>query len=602
MAENINRGYLEEHELEAVERGAKIHETGIQKNKSSRKKYQCVANGRQALGNHVSENPRAYRIVFLILLNIVVFSYFAYATVYWIRNNSDCEFEWCDGYGMLLLLFAFTYFGIFYFCIFKRYVLKYVKRTLRPFGRSLKRLRARKRTYFLLRTAFYISVLAAAIVFLILDTINDRDRLISCLGVIVLIGLGWIFSKHPTQINWQPVLWGLILQFSFGLLTIRWTVGRIIFQCVSNKIETFMNYSIDGASFVFSNELVNVIQVFAFAALPVIFFFSFFIYILSYLGVMQWVIMRIGWVLHLIMDTTICESMNTAANVFLSMSESPLLIQSYIHKLTVSEMHAIMASGFATVSGTVLAAYISFGAQPAHLITASLMSAPAALCYSKLFYPETEESQTTVKNIVLEKSEDSSLIDAAVRGAMAGIPLVLSIVANIVAFISFVSFINAILSWLGGLIGNDSLSFELILSKLFMPLSWVMGVPWEQCEYVSTLIGLKTAVNEFVAYQKLGVYKKEGVLSARTEAIATYAICGFANPGSVGIMIGALTVIAPEKRDVIVGVAFRSFITGSAVCFLTACIAGMLINEDYYSTISSSTNSTTTVLSILSQS
>lgn len=217
------------------------------------------------------------------------------------------------------------------------------------------------------------------------------------------------------------------------------------------------------------------------------------------------------------------------------------------------------------------------------------MSAPAALCYSKLFYPETEKSLTSFDNIKLEKSNDSGLMDAASKGALAGIPMVLGIIANIIAFVSFIALINALLSWLGYLVGYEALTFELILSKVFMPLSWIMGVPWDKCEDVGTLIGLKTVVNEFIAYQKLGEFKRAGRIFGRTEAIATYAICGFSNPGSIGIMLGALTTLAPEKKEQITAVVMRAFVAGSAVCFLTASIAGMLMSDDYFQSVATNT-------------
>ncbi|XP_033231003.1 solute carrier family 28 member 3-like isoform X2 [Belonocnema kinseyi] len=237
-----------------------------------------------------------------------------------------------------------------------------------------------------------------------------------------------------------------------------------------------------------------------------------------------------------------------------------------------------MCSGFSSVSGTTLAAYMGFGAEPSNLITATLMAAPAALAFSKLFYPETEKSLTTVKEFPPYKSEDSSLLDAGIKGALNGIPIVLGITANIIAFTSFVAFLNALLSWFGGLVGYNELTFEYILSKSFMPVSWIMGVPWDNCDDVGHLIGLKVSVNEFVAYQKLGEYKFEGRLSPRTEAIATFAICGFSNPAALGIFAGALATIIPEKKTQVAEVAIRAAIAGSIVCFLTACTAGMLMD------------------------
>lgn len=299
--------------------------------------------------------------------------------------------------------------------------------------------------------------------------------------------------------------------------------------------------------------------------------------------------MKLGWILQRIMGTTLCESLSAVANPFIGMSESPLLITPYIDQLTLSELHAILGSGFSTIAGSVLAAYIAFGAEPAHLITASVMSAPTALSYSKLFYPETEKSLTKFENIKLEKSSDTSILDAATNGALAAIPIVLGIIANIVAFVSFIAFFNGTLSWFGDLVGYEELSLEIILAKIFMPLSWIMGVPWEHCEDVGTLIGLKVVVNELIAYQKMGEFKKQGRIFGRSEAIATFAICGFANPGSIGIQIGVFSSLAPKKKEQVTKVIIRAFLVGNAVCFLTASIAGMLINDV---TLSSSTNVT----------
>ncbi|KAL2740451.1 solute carrier family 28 member 3-like isoform X1 [Vespula squamosa] len=384
------------------------------------------------------------------------------------------------------------------------------------------------------------------------------------------------------MINWRPVLCGMIMQFLFGLFTIRWSVGREIFDCISNKITIFLDYAKEGDEFIFSEELVQK-GIFAFSVIPVIFFFSCFIQILYYIGVMQWVVMKFGWGLQCIMGTTICESLNCVSNTFIGMTESLLLIKPYLNKLTSSEIHAVMCSGFASVSGSVFAAYVKFGADPAHLLIASVMSAPAALCYSKLFYPETEKSETNTENIQLEKSNDSGVLDAASNGALAAIPVILGIIANIIAFISFVAFINGMLLWFGQLLGFNDWKFERFLSKIFMPLSWIMGVPWKECEDVGYLIGIKTVVNEFIAYKELGKYKKQKRLSSRSEAIATYALCGFSNPACIGIMIGVLSNLAPNKKKEIIDVTMRAFTAGSAVCFLTASVAGMLIDDNIFS-------------------
>ncbi|XP_077291965.1 putative transporter YutK isoform X2 [Arctopsyche grandis] len=525
------------------------------------------------------------------LLNALVFAYFFAALNYWFTYNRN-KWEFCDGFGMLLILMSLVYFFLVYFIIVKPFFGKAIYRlVLKPIDNIYLKLWS----IWICRWVFYLILVAALVVFLVIDTAGSRERLKSLIGLAVLLLLGFIFSKSPTKVIWRPVVWGVALQFIMGLITIRWSVGRDIFQCIGDKVSTFLMYSNDGSAFVFSDFLVLEKGVFAFQVLPVIFFFSLMIEIMFHWGVMQWVCLKLGWCLQVTMGTTVCESIISAANTFLGMSESPLLIRPYIPDLTNSEIHSIMASGFATVSGTVLAAYISFGVEPAHLITASVMSAPASLCFSKLFFPETEKSKTSVDNIQMSKSDNSSALDAAAKGASAAISLVLNIAANLIAFVSLVAFLNGVLNWLGVLIGWDFLTFEWIFGKIFIPLSWVMGVPWEECDSVGTLIGLKTVVNEFVAYERLGKFKEQGLLSPRGEGIATYALCGFTNPSSVGIMVGALSAMAPNRRSDIANVAVRGFFAGCAVCFMTACIAGLLMDPSDYEMSSNSTKIATTI-------
>ncbi|XP_069702918.1 uncharacterized transporter YutK-like isoform X2 [Periplaneta americana] len=511
------------------------------------------------------------------LVHVCVFAYFVAAIVFW-NMKGDCDLEWCDGFGMLIIVLAVTYIGIFYYQIVKKYFGKTIyENVLHPVGKQWSSLMKQR---FLKVVACLVPVMAI-VVYLVIDTIGNPERLISAVGMIFLIGLGYIFSKHRTEIRWRPVLCGLGLQFLFGLITIRWSVGRNIFQCIGDRASIFLSYSDEGARFVFGNNLIDE-GIFAFKPMSVIFFLSFIVQILYYYGAMQWFVIKLGWFIQVTMGTTVCESVNSAASIFLGMSESPLLFKPYIKDLTKSELHAVMTEGFATVAGTVLAAYISFKVEPAHLITASVMSAPAALCFSKLFYPETEESKNKAEDMQVHKSEDSSVLDAATKGALAAIQLVLGIIANIIAFVAFIAFLNGLLSWLGTLVGLHGLTLEFILGKVLIPLAWLMGVEWSQCEDVARLIGLKTIVNEFVAYEQLGQLKIAKKLSPRSEMIATYALCGFSNPGSIGISIGTLSTMAPNQKSAITEVAVRAFIAGSATCFLTACIAGLLMPNDFY--------------------
>jgi pyrimidine nucleoside transport protein len=236
------------------------------------------------------------------------------------------------------------------------------------------------------------------------ETQDDFHRLRSLVGIFSVFVIGYTFSYDKFAIRWRPVLTGFVCQILLGIFCIRWDVGRMVFKCFGDKVTQFLHFARDGASFVYGDVLVFKESVFAFTVLPTIFFFSLCVSGLHYLGAMEWILLKAGWLLQAILGTTVCESVIAAANIFLGMSEGPLIIKPYIQLLTHSEIHSIMVSGFATVSGSVLSAYILYGAEAEHLITASVMAAPASLFFSKLFYPETEESLTTTGNIQMEKS------------------------------------------------------------------------------------------------------------------------------------------------------------------------------------------------------
>ncbi|XP_065368042.1 sodium/nucleoside cotransporter 1 [Calliphora vicina] len=519
----------------------------------------------------------------LFILHAAVGSYFGYATHYYLNEKDQCyygyelqcEMRFCSGYGFLVLFLGFIYFGLIYYYIFKPTLGKRLHRHyLAPLDKWWMKV---SRTRFVSSVLIGLLLIGLAI-FLYFETKDEPQKLTSLVGPCCFILLGYIFSTARSAIKWRVVITGIACQFILGIVCIRWSVGRSIFECIGNKTATFLAFSDEGSRFVYGNTIIDE-GVFAFAILSVIFFFSFFISILYYLGTMQWVVLKLGWILQQILGTTVCESVTAAANIFLGMSESPLLIRPYIKKLTASEIHSIMVSGFATVSGTVLAAYLSFGASPAHLITSSVMAAPATLAISKLYMPETEESKTTSDNIELEKSEDSSILDAASNGASNAVPIVLGIISNIIAFVAFVAFLNAVVNWFGTLVGVNDIDFEWIFSKLFIPLAWAMGVPWEDCDAVAKVVATKSIINEFVAYEKLGVLIASKAISARSAGITTFAICGFANPSSLGILIGSLGAMAPKRRGLITSVAFRAFIVGSIVCFMSASFAGILIQN-----------------------
>ncbi|CAH2015190.1 unnamed protein product [Acanthoscelides obtectus] len=331
------------------------------------------------------------------LVFVVITAYFIWSTCYYL-NTEDTNIDvfnstTCNGYGFLVILYSLYLYGFLYNQLLKPYVLPSLKTAV--WQPSVSFLNSIKYGTII----FYISLLIATIAYLAFDTNDNRSRLIPISGLCAFLGLGYIFSSNRSMIPWKTILWGLILQFFFGLLTIRWEVGRNILECIGAKVNILLDYAFEGAAFTYGDFLVHEQAVFAFKALSTIYFISFLVNILYYYGIMQKVIGFLGEVLQWIMGTTICESVNSAANIFLGQSEAPLLLSPYLKDLTDSEIHSVMTSGFATVAGSVMAAYINYGARPQDLITSSIMSAPAALCFSKLMYPETEEVKVKKENI-----------------------------------------------------------------------------------------------------------------------------------------------------------------------------------------------------------
>lgn len=443
--------------------------------------------------------------------------------------------------------------------------------------------------WFWMKWVVWSLLILGVILWLIFDTAKlGQQQLISFGGLVMYIILVFLFSKHPTKVYWRPVFWGIGLQFLLGLLILRTDPGFMAFDWLGQQVQTFLEYTNAGAEFVFGDTYAD--HLFAFKVLPIVVFFSTVMSMLYYLGLMQWIIRKVGWVMLVTMGSSPIESVVAAGNIFVGQTESPLLVRPYLPHITKSELHAIMTAGFSTIAGSVLGAYISFGVSPSHLLTASVMSAPASLAVAKLFWPETETPKITLKNAMkMETGDSRNLLEAATQGASSSISLVANIAVNLIAFLALLSFVNAALSWLGNMFDYPQLSFEIICSYVFMPLSFMMGVEWQDSFMVAKLIGYKTFFNEFVAYEhlsKLISLRKEagpqfvnGVqqyMSIRSETIATYALCGFANIGSLGIVIGGLTSMAPSRKRDITSGSVRALIAGTVACFMTACIAGLL--------------------------
>jgi len=448
---------------------------------------------------------------------------------------------------------------------------------------------------------------------LLRDQIDDGlgtsplGRLRSLLGLLTLGVLAWAFSVDRKNMAWRVILWGVGLQLLFALFILKTPVGAQVFAWMNTVIVSLLGFTVEGARFVFGDLVYNNVPMgmgeagtnapiqevpgqvartgasFAFNVLPTIIFFSSLMTVLYHLGIMQWLVRGVAWIMQKTMKTSGAETLSAAGNIFVGQTEAPLLVRPFLEKMTMSELNAVMTGGFATVAGGVMAAFVGmlvayFPDIAGHLMAASVMSAPAALVMAKLMYPEDSEPATK-GGIKLElEKPDVNVIDAAARGASDGLGLALNVGAMLLAFIALISLLNAVIGWGGGLFGLEGLSFEMILGWVLAPLAWLMGVPWVDAVAVGSLMGMKTVLNEFVAYLQLSAMLQEGVaLQPRSVVIAIYALSGFANFSSIAIQLGGIGPIAPSRRHDLSRLGLRAMVAGSLAAFMTATIAGMIL-------------------------
>lgn len=401
------------------------------------------------------------------------------------------------------------------------------------------------------------------------------ERTISFLGICVFISISYALSVNRQAVRWRTVAWGLGWELILAIVILKTPWGLNLFKSLGNIVGNFLAFSDVGAKFVFGENFKD--HLFAFQILPTIIFFSSFISILYYYGILQRVVNALAWLMMKTMKTSGSESLSCAGNIFLGPTEAALMVKPYLANMTKSELHAVMTGGFATIAGGVLGAYLSFGIPPEHLIAAFFMTSPVALIVSKIMYPETELSETTGKVNIDIKSNYVNFLDAATSGAIDGVKLAVNVGVIIIAFLSLLAAVNASLSWLGNLAGYPQLSLEGMLSLIMFPVAWLMGIPWADCGQIGALLGKKTILNEFIAYLDLGELIKKQAISQRSAIITTYALCNFANIGSIGITIGGMTGIAPNRQQDLARMGLRTMIGGLLAGFITAAIAGILI-------------------------
>lgn len=403
--------------------------------------------------------------------------------------------------------------------------------------------------------------------------------MIGLLGIITLLGIAVAMSNNRKQINFRIVGWGLGLQLIFALFILKTPMGKPVFGFLDKVVSKLISFSDAGSDFLFTSFVPDVgfhpsLINFAFRALPTIIFFSSLMAVLYHLGIIQFVVKWIARAMQKTMGTSGSETLSVSANIFIGQTEAPLMIRPFIGKMTQSELMAVMVGGFATVAGGVLAIYVTWLTDipgiAGHLLAASVMSAPAALVIAKIIYPETESSETMGDLKIHVEQNSSNAMEALGNGATDGLKLAANVGAMLVAFISIVALVNYLLSFAGT-------SMDAILAIVFKPLAWTMGVPWEEAGQMGMLMGKKIVFTELIAYGDLKDIIAEGQISERTAIIASYALCGFANFGSIGIQLGGIGGMAPERKKDLAKLVTKAMVGGALASWLTATVAGILI-------------------------
>ena len=435
------------------------------------------------------------------------------------------------------------------------------------------------------RDLYILGSLAAVGSLALVLTAMGAVRLQSIAGIVLVLGLAFALSSARRAIDYRTIAWGLALQFVFALIVLKTDLGQLVFQRIGAVITRLLNYAFVGSSFVFGplgnpdvwprivrtvlgDEGAQYANIFAFMVLPTIIFIAALFALLYYLGIMQLIVRLFAVIMRRFMRASGAESLNVAASIFMGQTEAPLTIRPFLARMTESELMTVMTSGMAHISGGVMAAYILFGVEAQHLLTAVIMTAPGTLLMAKLFVPETQTPETLGTVRLQVPRTDVNVIDAIGRGTGEGLHLALNVGAMLISFLSLIAMANALL-------GLAGLSMQQIFGWVFAPIAWSLGVPWHDAETVGNLLGTRMVLNEFVAYSQLGPLKAS--LDPKSFTIATFALCGFANLSSIGIQIGGIGALAPERRHDLARLGMRAMLAGTFANFITAAIAGMLL-------------------------
>jgi CNT family concentrative nucleoside transporter len=408
-------------------------------------------------------------------------------------------------------------------------------------------------------------------------------RFTGLLGLIVFLALAYAFSTNRRAIRWRTVAWGLGLQIAFAFIVIKSTLGQRIFTIAGDAINHLLAHSVEGSSMVFGTlgNPKSTLSVFAFSVLPTIIFISAFFAVLYHIGVMQLVIRGFAWVMQRTMGISGAESTNVAASIFMGQTEAPLTIRPFLNGATYSELMTIMTSGMAHVSGGIMAAYIAYGIHASDLLAAVIMTAPGTILISKMLVPETETPATagTVHMPASEEHKEENLIGAIARGTIDGGQLAFNVAIMLISFLALVGLTNGILGGIHNYLATHHIPFpsslNAILGFFFAPVAWLIGIPWHEAPLIGNLLGTRTVLNELIAYTALGAQK--AVISPRSFTIATFALCGFANLSSIGIQIGGIGALVPERRNDLAKLGLRAMLAGTMANLMSASIVSMLL-------------------------
>lgn len=401
--------------------------------------------------------------------------------------------------------------------------------------------------------------------------------LVSISGIAILLAVAFIFSKHRNDVNWRTIAVAFLLQLLIGGFALYLPFGKAVLESISSGVTGVLAYGQTGIDFMFGEiGQFKLGFVFAFHVLPVVIFFSALVSVLYYLGIMGWIIRVLGGALQKMLGTSRAESMSATANIFVSQTEAPMVVKPFVANMTRSELFAVMVGGMATVAGSVLAGYVALGVEMKYLLAASFMAAPGGFLMAKMMLPERQEINEDDSILKVEHDQYVNVIDAAAGGAANGLQLAVNIGAMLIAFVALIAMLNGFLGWVGAFAGLPDLSMQSIFGLVFKPVAFLLGVPWSESAIAGSLIGQKLVLNEFIAFVDFA--EQKAVLSEHSQAVVTFALCGFANFSSIAIMLGGLATIAPKRRGDVAQLGLRAVTAAFMANLMSAAIAGFYLS------------------------